>query len=232
MKKALIYLLSMCYLVSAHADTITLTDGQVLNGKVISQDNGKVIFELAGQQLEFSQDKIQSLHIDKPQEGGDEAVVPTGTRIMVRTLETINSKSSSTGKKFTARLEADLVANGITIAQRGATVYGVITDANQSGRLAGKSSLTFTFTDIMIDNQLHAIKTSAAQAVTEGTGKSTVGRTARLAAIGGLANGSKGAKDGAKVGAGISLLTGGNSVNIPSNTLLEFNLTAPFAKQN
>lgn len=73
-------------------------------------------------------------------------------------------------------------------------MYGVITDASQSGRLAGKSSLTFTFTDIMIKNQLHAIKTSAAQAVTEGTGKSTVGRTARLAAIGGLANGSKGGK--------------------------------------
>jgi len=231
MKKVLLTLFSMCYLAGVQADTITLTDGQVLNGKVISQDDGKVVFELAGQQLEFSQDKIQSLQIDKPQAQGDELIVPAGTRIMVRTLETINSKNSAAGKKFTASLEADLVANGVTVAPRGATVYGVITDANQSGRLAGKSSLTFTFTDIMIDNQLHAIKTSAAQAVTEGTGKSTVGRTARLAAIGGLANGSKGAKDGAKVGAGISLLTRGNTVNIPNNTLLEFNLTAPFSKQ-
>ena len=77
MKKVLLTLFSMCYLASAHADTITLTDGQVLNGKVISQDNGKVVFELVGQQLEFSQDKIQSLHIDKPQEIGDEVVINT-----------------------------------------------------------------------------------------------------------------------------------------------------------
>lgn len=100
MKKVFLTLFSICYLTSAQADTITLTDGQVLKGKVISQDNGKVVFELAGQQLEFSQDKIQSLQIDKPQAQGDELIVPAGTRIMVRTMETINSKKSAAGKNL------------------------------------------------------------------------------------------------------------------------------------
>ena len=51
----------------------------------------------------------------------------------------------------------------------------------------------------------------------------------QLAAVGGLANGSKGAKNAAKVGLGASLLTSGNSINIPAGTLLEFQLAAPLA---
>ena len=74
------------------------------------------------------------------------------------------------------------------------------------------------------------IKTSPVQAVSDGTAKKTIGKTARMAAIGGLINGSDGAKDGAKVGAGLSLLTSGSSINIPAGTLLEFSLAAPLAK--
>ena len=76
----------------------------------------------------------------------------------------------------------------------------------------------------MINNQLVPIRTSAVKAVSEETGKSTVGRTTRAAAIGGLIDGSSGAKTGAKVGAGASLLTSGSQVYIPRGTLLEYTL--------
>lgn len=108
-------------------------------------------------------------------------------------------------------------------------MYGLVNAAQKSGRLLGKSSVEIEFTDIMIDSQMHALATTGVRAVTESTAKNTVGTTARTAAIGGLINGSKGAKDGAKVGVGLSILTSGNSVNIPAGTLLEFQLTAPFA---
>jgi hypothetical protein len=52
----------------------------------------------------------------------------------------------------------------------------------------------------------------------------TVRRTARAAAIGGLIDGKSGARTGMKVGAGVSLLTSGESINIPAGTLLETNL--------
>lgn len=153
--------------------------------------------------------------------------VPAGTRLVVRTSEAINSKQHKTGHKFTARLEADLVVDNIVVATRGSMLYGQITEAKQSGRLAGSSSLLFTFTDIMIDSQMKPIVTSDAKAVTSGTGGKTAGTTARAAALGGLINGSKGARDGAKVGLGASILTSGNSVSIASGTLLEFNLQQP-----
>ena len=55
----------------------------------------------------------------------------------------------------------------------------------------------------------------------------TLGRTARTAAIGGLIDGSDGAKTGAKVGAGISLLTRNNDIQIEKGTLLDFALDKP-----
>ena len=83
------------------------------------------------------------------------------------------------------------------------------------------------FTDIMIDDQLYPVSTDGLVARTGGEGGRTVGRTARSAAIGGLIGGSSGARTGAKVGAGASLLTSGQSLNIPAGTLLETALRVP-----
>jgi len=42
--------------------------------------------------------------------------------------------------------------------------------------------------------------------------------------MGGLIDGKSGARTGMKVGAGVSLLTSGESINIPAGTLLETSL--------
>ena len=105
----------------------------------------------------------------------------------------------------------------------------LMTQAQQAGRVAGKSELTIAFTGLMINNQIKPIRTSEIKAVAEsGQGKNTVGKTARGAAIGGLIDGKDGAKTGAKVGVGASLLTKGGKINIPANTLLEVRLAEPF----
>jgi len=140
--------------------------------------------------------------------------------------EDLDSKRHKTGHKFTAQLEGDLVAGGVVVAPKGSTVYGVLVDAKKSGRVAGRSELTTTLNNIMINNQLVPILTSGVKAISESTGKKTVGRAARGAAVGGLIDGSSGAKTGAKVGAGVSILTGGSQVYIPRGTLLEYTLGA------
>ena len=83
---------------------------------------------------------------------------------------------------------------------------------------------------MIINGQLKPIQTSNIQAVDEkGTGKDTVGKTARGAAIGALADGKDGARQGAKIGLGVAIQTSGRSVNIPSGTLLDLTLAAPFS---
>jgi hypothetical protein len=117
----------------------------------------------------------------------------------------------------------------VVVAPKGANVYGRLIGSKQARRLVGKSELKIELTHIMVKNQLCPIDSSGVQAVTdEGSGKNTVGKAARGAAVGGLIDGSDGAKTGAKVGLGLAILTRGSSVNIPKGTLLSFTLAAPF----
>jgi hypothetical protein len=153
--------------------------------------------------------------------------VPTGTHLMVKLDNALDSKQHQSGHKFTATLEGDIVVNDTVVAPRGSKVYGQLTASKKSGRLAGKSEMQVTLTQILINNQLKPIVTSEVKAVTDSTGKKTAGTVARGAAIGALAGGSEGAATGAKVGAGISVLTGGKQINIPAGTLFDFTLTAP-----
>ncbi len=153
--------------------------------------------------------------------------VPAGTYLMVKLDSALNSKQHKAGHKFTATLEGDIVVNNTVVAPRGSKVYGQLTESKKSGRLAGKSEMQITLTQILINNQLKPIVTSGVKAVTDNTAKNTVGKTARFAAIGALADGKKGARTGAKIGAGVSVLTSGNQINIPAGTLLDFTLGAP-----
>jgi hypothetical protein len=154
--------------------------------------------------------------------------VPTGTRLVIRTTDDIDSSRHSVGHRFRGQLEGALVVDGITVAPRGAYVHGRITQANQSSNLAG------TFTDILLDDQLIAIFTGdlEVQAANEG-GRRAVGRTARAAAVGSLMGGSSGARRGARVGVGTSIVASGSgsSINIPAGTIVETTLSAPLVVQ-
>jgi hypothetical protein len=160
----------------------------------------------------------------------NEAVtVPAGTHMMVRMTDTVNSRTHGEGHKFTAELEGDLVVGDTVVAPRGTKIYGQLTKSEQAGRLRGRSKMTITFTHLMINGQLKPIQTSNIQTVAEkGSAGDTVGKTARGAAIGALADGRDGARTGAKIGLGIAVLTTGRSINIPSGTLLDVMLDAPF----
>ena len=231
--------LSLIVTAIVSADTLEMKDGQKIKGTIISQNSSTTVFDIGGQQLQFDNNNIENIifsnaSANQPQEAQNLQVnnsteLAAGSKVVVRTTTTIDSRQHKAGQKFTTRLESDLVAGDTIVAQRGSTIYGVISESKQSGRAAGSSSLELTFTDIMVKNQLVPILTTGVKAVTESTTKATAGRAARLAAVGGLANGSKGAKNAAKVGLGVSLLTSGNSINIPSGTLLEFQLAAPLS---
>ena len=103
-------------------------------------------------------------------------------------------------------------------------MHGRIVTAQQAGRLAGSSELGIEFTDLMINDQLFEIATEGMTAQGGSEVANTLGRTARAAAIGGLISGRSGLRTGAAVGAGASLLTSGQSINIPAGTILETRL--------
>lgn len=156
--------------------------------------------------------------------------VPAGTPLSVRLKDTLDSNRQSSGHRFTAVLEGNLVVGGTTVARKGSPVYGEMVGKKKSGRLRGRSEFTIRLNAVSIDGTIVPLTSSSCQVVTENTAKKTAGTVARGAAIGGLAKGSKGAKNGAKWGAGAAILTAGNSIFIPAGTLLEFSLTAPLKR--
>ncbi len=238
MKKFLVKGLCSAALVSAGfvmADTIELADGRLLEGDFVGSSNGIVMFDTGDGIEAFPEDQVVGLFFSSGVATAEAALgqapqtvtVPTGTRLVIRTSDTVDTSRHSAGHRFRGQLESALVVDGITVARRGSTVHGRIVESRQAGRLAGSSEMAMEFTDIMVDDQLFEMSTSGLQAQGANEAGRTVGRTARAAAIGGLARGSSGARTGARVGAGAALLTSGSSINIPAGTLLETNLSAP-----
>jgi hypothetical protein len=214
------------------ADTLELTDGTLLEGEFVGSSNGIVMFNTGDSIEAYQENEVVGIFLGgggvPPQLAGPPGItVPAGTRLVIRMVDSIDSKRHKAGHKFRGQLEGALVVNGATVAPKGTFLYGTITAAQQSGRAVGKSTLAMEFTDIMIDDQLYPIATEGLAAQTGGEGKKSAGRTARSAALGGLIDGSSGAKTGAKVGLGASILTGGESLSVPAGTLLETRLRVP-----
>jgi hypothetical protein len=168
-------------------------------------------------------------------QGGKTITVPAGTRILIRTVDSIDSSKQKTGYRFTASLETNLQVNGATVAPRGATVYGRLASAESAGRMKGSSELTLELTDIVIKGTTYPLVTSTYEVKGQGEGSKTakkvIGGAGLGALIGGIAGGGKGAGIGALAGAGagtaVAASKKGQQLSIPSETLLELRLAQP-----
>lgn len=219
------------------ADSIELADGTVLEGDFVGSSNGVIMFN-TGEGIEaYPENDVVGVYFSSGVQTAEAyaqapaITVPVGTRLVIRTVETVDTRQHGAGHRFRGQLEGAIVVDGVTVAPRGTFLHGVIASSKQSGRVAGSSELALEFTDIMIDDQLFPIATTGLSAQTGGEAGRTVARSARTAAVGGLIGGSKGARTGAKVGAGVSILTAGASINVPRGTILETTLRTPLVIQ-
>ena len=221
----------------ALADTIELADGRLLEGDFVGSSNGIIMFN-TGEGIEaFPEDEVVGLFFSSGVEtaieiadneiDSNQITVPSGTRLIIRMSDTVDSSRHSVGHRFRAQLDGAIVIDGVTVIPRGTQLQGQITGQQQARRAVGSSQLSLTFTDVILNDEFIPISTGAMSAQTGGEAGRTLGRTARAAAIGGLANGSRGARTGAAIGAGASLLTSGASINVPRGTIIETNLAAP-----
>jgi len=161
--------------------------------------------------------------------------VPAGTRILIRTVDAIDSSKQKTGFRFTASLETNLQVENTVVAPRGSTVYGRLAQASSAGRMSGSSELTLELTDIVIKGTAYPLLTSTYEVKGKGEGgntaKKVVGGAGLGALVGGIAGGGKGAGIGAAAGAAggtaVAASKKGQQLQIPSETLLEFRLQQP-----
>jgi hypothetical protein len=170
-----------------------------------------------------------------PAAPGASVTLPSGQSLLIRMIDSVDSKKNNVGDVFHASLETDLLLNGALVARRGTDVYGKLDYAKEAGHFSGSAELELQLTSMVVDGQTYPLVSDDYTLKGKGRGGDTakkVGGGAVLGAIiGGIAGGGPGAAIGAGVGgaagAGVQVFTRGKEVKVPSETLLEFRLQQP-----
>jgi hypothetical protein len=240
---------------AAAADTLELKDGRVLQGRYLGGTQAVLRFEVNGDLQTFNVTDIVALTFTAnggaavpavpvapvaprsayASAAGGTVTIPAGESLLVRMIDGVDSSKNHVGDIFHASLETDLTVNGAVVARKGTDVYGRLAEAKEAGHISGSSELQLELTRMVIDGRDYPVVSSDYTLKGKGRGKNTaekVGGGAALGAIiGAIAGGGKGAAIGAGVGAGaggaVQVLTRGQQVKIPSETLLEFRLQQP-----
>jgi hypothetical protein len=227
----------------ALADTLTLKNGQVLEGYFVGGNaNGVTFVGQDGSSRTYALSEVASMsygpvRAPAPQMPAPPAPpvriqVPAGTVILVTMTDTLDSSSAYTGQRFTGTLAANLAAEGSVVARKGTVVYGEVVDCSSAHRMFGKSQMKIQLTQIVLGGNAIPILTN----VFDTEGKSSGRRSAiRLlggaglgAAIGAIAgNAGMGAAIGAVSGGVLSVVQKGDQVQILSEAQLEFRLQQP-----
>jgi hypothetical protein len=162
-------------------------------------------------------------------------VVPADTAIVVVLDQTISSKTSRSGDRFSATVESPIEVEGKVAIPKGARAEGVVREAKAAGRFKGGATLALELTSVEVNGKNHELQTSGATMSSKGKGKRTAamvgGGAAGGAAIGAVAGGGKGAAIGALIGAaagtGGAGLTGNRDITLAAETTLDFKLLQP-----
>jgi hypothetical protein len=241
---------------AAWADSLQLHNGSLIKGKYLGGTETEVRFQVGSAVQRYPIEDVAAITFDSagrsaaasatpqlaprpaqesatpPPQPAAMVTIPVGTRIMVRTIDAINSDTNQVGDKFQASIQEPVIVDGVTVIPKGADVYGRLTQATEAGRIKGRSELRLELTGVVVNGQTIPLVTGDYSVAGGSRGASTakrVGGGAALgAAIGAIAGGGKGAAIGAGVGAGagtaVQVMTRGEQVRVPSETLLEFAL--------
>ncbi len=242
--------------VAARADSLELKNGSLIKGEFMCGTQTSITFQVGSSVQSYDVADIRSLRFDSEAQGASPSVpskqpsapsaigqdevakfvpsltIPAGTRISVRTIDSIDSTKNRVGDRFQASLEEPLWVDGNMVVPKGSDVYGRLDESKETGTFAGRSQLKLQLTEIVVHGQTLPLVTGeyevSGKSKGESTAKRTVGGAALGTIIGALAGGGKGAAigagTGAGVGAGSEIITKGEQVKIPSETLLDFTL--------
>jgi hypothetical protein len=150
-------------------------------------------------------------------------------------IDGVDSSKNHVGDVFHASLETDLNVSDSVVARKGTDVYGRLANAQEAGHVSGSAELQLELTRIVIDGKDYPIVSSDYSLRGKGRGSDTAkkvgGGAVAGAIIGAIAGGGKGAAIGAAagggIGGGVQAATKGQQINLPTETVLTFNLQSP-----
>jgi len=245
------------------ADTLILRNGSTINGKFVSGDSRSIRFATGSQVNTYDLADIDNLRFDgataaqpppappaaqtappPPEAPPPPSVVsrqssglsiPAGTDVFIRTIDAVDSEHDRRGQTYRASVDQPVIVNGQTVIPRGADAVIMLSDAQQSGKIEGRTVLTLELRSISANGRTYDSTSSTVSRESGSRGSRSakvIGGTAALGAIiGAIAGGGRGAAigagSGAAVGTAAQVMTSGQKVKVPAETLLTFTLQTP-----
>jgi hypothetical protein len=215
------------------ADTVTLKDGRVVSGTFLGGSPRQITVETDRRIETLDVANIVSIQFGvatTPGADTKQTVLPAGSKLVIRMIDSVDSERNTIGQTFAASLDEPVMIDGETAIPRGADVAVKLVDDKESGKLTGRTTLTLDLMSVKVNGRMVDVNT---ETVTEESSPRGA-RTAKMAGggallgtiIGAAAGGGKGAAiglgAGAAAGAGGEILTKGQRVHIPSETRLTF----------
>jgi hypothetical protein len=163
------------------------------------------------------------------------ASVPAGTPIEIRLGETLSTKTTAAGERFTGSVVDPVVIDGRTVIPAGALVQGVVTESLRSKRIGGRARMGLELTSISLRGRQRRISGDYLALGKKQTTRDTAtiaGATAGGAVLGRIlghrrgdeADGTLvGAAVGGAVGTGVALSNRAH-VTLPAGTTLTVTL--------
>lgn len=159
--------------------------------------------------------------------------IPAGAQLQAELTRTLASNTSSPGDAFRARINADVVQDGMVAIPKGSEILGEVIDAVPLKKIGGQARLALKITDLVLPSgHTVPIQASFIQEGRNETGRAAakIGGAAAGGAILGriLGNSSRGgvvgAILGAAVGTAIASKTPGEEVVIPEGSTVTLRL--------
>jgi BON domain len=159
--------------------------------------------------------------------------IPSGTTIPVRITQTLDSGTTQQGESFSGTVATDIIADGLVAIRQGTAVSGRVSAVQEAAHYKGSSLLTVELVSINRHGDSLSVSTEPYTVQGKGRGKNTAAKVGGGAAVGailgGILGGGKGAAIGAAsggaLGAGANTVTRGEQVRIPSESLVNFQIT-------
>jgi hypothetical protein len=220
------------------ADTLILRNGSTINGKFVSGDSRSIRFSTGSQVNTYDLVDIDNLRFEGAAAPPASAPPPPPPAASAPPPPPEAPPSAGNtlygGVAIPAGTSIDqpVIVNGQTVIPRGADAVIMLSDSQQSGKIEGKAVLTLELRSITINGRTYDSTSSTVSRESGSRGARSakvIGGTAALGAIiGAIAGGGRGAAigagSGAAVGTAAQVVTSGQKVKVPAETLLTFTL--------
>jgi len=215
--------MTLCVVSLGSADTLIMRDGTRIQGTVTGIAGRTITFRHAdGAQRRYPTSHVASLEFFSADRANPRATsarleVPAGTELMVRTIETINSRNSGADQSFSGLVEEAVSdQSGHAIIPEGASALLVIRQVSADGK-TGSPEMVLDVQSITVGGRRYLVGTS--ELTEDSDGSIGASRRAVGTIIGAIPVGGTGATT--------QVLTKGRDVTVPAETLLRFRLDKP-----